>query len=280
MEARTRESEELDDLGIISKNVTKATETFERLCYELGVTDLELLPITELEQPQLMRCIVAGQVDQIWSVRSDGGVTHVAGGFTRELSGGTVVERVGLVAGTPFDLEVSTARGLETIHFVQDITAVDPSWLEQLAPHLFSVRPGQIFFDAYRGNLARRCKVNYKGKEVRGASTPVLESTPANHRLFIELCSNWLYEQLDQDRRRVQKETGRHIASPPVQVVQERVQRIIGDSLTLKGLPVSKISALQRLTIIKSYDNRIMQGRGQKSGNHKDQRRVRRRDHK
>ena len=245
--------EEYEELGIISKNIAKATEVFERLTRDIGLINTELLPLELNEKPQLMQCIIVGQVDQIWIVDDDNEATHISSKKRREISSSSVVARPRLVAGTPFDLQIPTAKGLEVLHLVQNITVIDPSWLEALAPHLFSVRPGKIYFDIRTKSLAMRQIVTFNGKPIEGASTQITEKTARNQRLFIELCSKWLYERLETQRRYMQNGYGRKISKIPLHEVQERVNSLAAGALSLDELSPIRRKEVQAVGEMKTY---------------------------
>src|SRR5690606_33372009 len=100
-----------EDVGIIGKNVQKAAEVMERLERDLNLAHIPMSPITDVEQNQLMRCIVAGQISELWTVGERGAVEHIFTRKRRELSSSTVVRSPKLVSGTPFDLQVPTHSG-------------------------------------------------------------------------------------------------------------------------------------------------------------------------
>ncbi|MFI5212694.1 MAG: helicase-related protein, partial [Candidatus Saccharimonadales bacterium] len=95
--------DDYEDIGIISKNIDKSREVMQRLDRDLGLDDSPLTPITEDEQPKLLRCIVAGQIDQLWTIDDHGQAVHIATKKQRELSSSSVVRNPKLITGTPFD---------------------------------------------------------------------------------------------------------------------------------------------------------------------------------
>jgi ATP-dependent helicase HrpB len=247
------EPEQWEALGVVPKSVARATETLARLNQDLGFGEGTLVPVNPREEADLMRCIVAGQIDQVWVVGSGFLVSHVSGGERRELSGGTLVPRAGLLSGTPFDLEIPTQRGLETLYLFQDVTAVDPEWLEDLGPQFFTAVPGKAYFDSYRGCLARHWQVTYKGLPVRGASMPILEPNAQNRALFRELYGEWLHARVEEDRIRLQKESGQRVHAVPLKVVQEKLGEALGGKLSLSDLSVQQLAAVSRLAGMKAY---------------------------
>ena len=254
----------LDDLGIIAKNYDKAKETYVRICQELALNPLGLTVAEPAEETALMRCIVTGLIDQIWSVQVGGTVMHVGGGKERELSGGSVVAKAGLLAGSPFNLEVPTATGLKTLYLVQDLTAVNPEWLAAASPQTYRLADDKIYFDPNRGSLARRWQLFYNGKPVRDASQAVTEPTKHNRLLFSVLLSGWLYGRLEEERRQLQKRSDRRMPALSPQQVQERVRRILGQSMSLGELSESRLAALNDIMKIDSYGEGIQRHRGDK----------------
>lgn len=229
--------EEYEELGIISKNVAKAREVMERLDRDLGLDAALLSPATGEEENELLRCIVAGQIDQLWMVDERGNATHVFSKTQRELSSSTVVKNPRLVAGTPFDLQVPTRSGsLETLHLVQGITAVNTDWLLELAPHLFEARRSKTFYDPRLGSVATRQLVRFGGRVLEGASQPVTENTPKNRRLFSEAFAAWAHEQLERERRGLKYHHTKRIPPVPLKQLQHQVKAIAGHAISLGDL--------------------------------------------
>lgn len=246
--------EDYDDLGIIGKNVAKAKEVMERLDRDLGLDASILAPINDEEISPLLRCIVAGQIDQLWVVEPEGNVVHLATKKQRELSSSTVVSRPTLIAGTPFDLQIPTVRGgLETLHLVQGITVVNPEWLQSLASHLFKVRPGKTYFDPRLGTLATRQLIKFGGRTIESAGTPVLEATPRNRRLFSELYAKWLHEQLENERYYLQKGHNRRVPQVPLPQLQQQVWSITNGAMSLKELSRSQRAELEALGKMRTH---------------------------
>jgi hypothetical protein len=88
-----------------------------------------------------------------------------------------VVRNPKLFAGTPFDLEVPTHTGLQTLHLVTGVTAVNTEWLLELAPTLFANRKGRVLYDPRLGCLAERQQIRFGKRVLEGQSSPLLEDT-------------------------------------------------------------------------------------------------------
>lgn len=246
--------ETYEDMGIIGKNVDKATEVMARLHRDLGLDGSVLTPVDKDETDRLLQCIVAGQIDQLWMIEGDGSAIHLTSKKKRELSSSTVVTNPKLVAGTPFDLQIQTQKGdLETLHLVQGITEVNPRWLEALAPHLFSVRQGKTYFDSRRGALATRQMVRFNGRTIEGGGVPVTQRTARDKRMFSELYGTWVYEQLEAERRHLQHGYNKRIPMIPLRQIQQKVRTIVGGAMSLDELSDYQRDDLVKLGKMQTY---------------------------
>ncbi|MDB5160072.1 MAG: hypothetical protein JWO99_335 [Candidatus Saccharibacteria bacterium] len=249
--------DDYEDLGIISKNVTKAREVMERLSSDLADIDVDdslLTPITEDEQNFLMRCIVAGQIDQLWTVDAEGNATHISARVTRELSATTVVRNPTLIAGTPFDLEVPTRDGtLQTLHLVQGITAVNTEWLIDLAPEQFATKRGKMVYDPRSGSLVIRQQIR-AGKQVfEGTGIPVTQNTRQNQKFFQEALAKWVYEQLEKERYALTSSHSKRIPQVPYPQVRRLVSSLASNSITLESISPSKRQQLSELSKLATH---------------------------
>lgn len=246
--------DEYEDIGIIGKNVSKAKEVMERLHRDLGLAGEDLTPIESDEQDQLLRSIVAGQIDQLWTIDDRGEAVHLQTKQHRELSGSTVVRNPKLIAGTPFDLQVPThSGGLETLHLVQGITAVKTDWLIDLAPQQFAPRRGKAFYDPRMGTLATRQQVRFGGQVLEGQSEAVTENTSENKRQFIDAFAGWAYEQLEKERRNFAKFHTKRIPAVPLRQLQQQVKSLSGNAISLDDLSPQQRSGLIDLSKLHTH---------------------------
>ncbi len=236
-----------EDMGIISKNIHKAHEVIARLQHDLRLPEVALTPITRGEQDQLLRCVVAGQIDELWTVDDRGDVVHVFTRKVRELSTSSVVRNPKLVTGTPFDLQVQTrSGGLETLHLLQGVTNVKVDWLIDLAPHLFTSRKSKTFYDPRTGSLASRQLVRFGGKILEGSSVQITEKTKVNVQLFVESFAAWAHEQIERERHSLAKFHTKRIPSISLPQLRQQVRVIAGHAISLDGLsPREKTELLQ-----------------------------------
>jgi HrpA-like RNA helicase len=245
--------EDHDELGIITKNIEKAEEINERLHHELGLVVSEYKPLETVEEEPLLKCVVAGQLHQLWSLESEREAIHIGTKKRRELSSTTVVRHAGLFAGTPFDLEVPTPSGLEVLHLVTDITAVDPTWLAQLAPDTFRTNSGQLYFDGNLGTLARKTTLQYRGAAYETAGTPVLERSPNNQKAFVALYSDVIYQQLEKERLALRQVNFQRIPQIQLRKIQEKVRQLAPGAISTAELARGERIDLIRLCRLETW---------------------------
>lgn len=223
--------DDYEQLGIIAKNVEKAEEVIERLDHDLALSDIPLTAIESGEEPLLIRCITVGEIDQLWSLvdESNNTVEHIFSGRLRELSSSTVVRNPTLISGTPFDLQVPLrSGGLETLHLVTGATAVNTDILLEVAPELFVGKRGKTVYDPRNGCLVDIQQVRFGKRILQGSGQPRLEDTNENRTLFAREYSHWAYEQLERQRRQLERFHKRVPAVSLHQVEQELRSRANG----------------------------------------------------
>lgn len=238
-----------EELGIIAKNVDKSLEVHERLIRDLGLTEVQLTALTIDDEEPLLKCIIAGQLHQIWVRDTTGAAINLASKQQREISSGSVVKHAGLFVGTPFDLEVSLAAGLEVLHLVNDITIVNPTWLKELAPNRFKIQPGKIYYDARVGVLISRLRITYQNKSIDTAGVPLLDRTPENQKLFARMFAGWVHEKLEAERATLRKNV------PPVslQRVEEQIRHIAPGAISVAELPKRERDELLKLAKLERW---------------------------
>ena len=249
--------DDYEELGILSKNVNKAREVMQRLNHDLRdieIDDSVLTPITNEEQDELLRCIVAGQIDQLWIIDDERTATHINTNATRELSTGTIVRDPKLVAGIPFDLQIPSRDGsLQTLHLVQSITVVNTDWLVDLAPETFAAKRGRTFYDPRSGTLVARQQVRLGGRVLEGAGIPLIEDTKQNQRAFRDAFALWVYDQLERERRTLGKFHTKRIPAVPLPQIQQQVRALAGDIFKLGQLGYQQRQAMLNLAKLHTH---------------------------
>ncbi len=246
--------EDYEDLGIIGKNITKAEEVMERLARDLALGDEPLTAISADEQEVLLRSIVAGQIDQLWTVNDRNEAIHIRTNKRRELSSTTVVKWPSLVTGTPFDLQIPTRSGeLDTLHLVQGITAVNTKWLEDLAPNMFQSRRAKIVYDPSTGSLAESQQVRFGGQVLIGSSTPLQDNSPRSRHTFRDAFADWAYEQLRRQLFTKNRFSRQPRPAVSIDELRRQVEHLAGNILNINQLDKTRRTQLLALADSKSY---------------------------
>ncbi|HEY8886162.1 MAG TPA: helicase-related protein [Candidatus Microsaccharimonas sp.] len=249
--------DDYEEIGIISKNVSKAKDVMERLNHDLSGISLDetlLTPITESEQDSLMYCIVAGQIDQLWGIDIKGEATHIYTGDVRELSATTVVRNPTLIAGTPFDLEVPTRDGtLQTLRLVQGATAVKSDWLIALAPEQFSSKRGKMVYDPRLGTLVIKQLVRAGKRTLEGIGVPVTQNTKQNQKFFQEALAKWIFGQLETEKRKLEGSHAKRIPNVPYSRVKSMVSSLAGGVIDIENLNPNRKKELFALTKLETH---------------------------
>lgn len=249
--------DDYEEIGIISKNVSKAKDVMERLNHDLSGIALDealLTPITESEQDSLMYCIVAGQIDQLWGIDMKGEAMHIYTGDVRELSATTVVRNPTLIAGTPFDLEVPTRDGsLQTLRLVQGATAVKSEWLIALSPAHFSAKRGKMVYDPRLGSLVIKQLIRAGKRTLEGVGVPVTQNTKQNQKFFQEALAKWIHAQLETEKRKIEGSHAKRIPNVPYPRVKSMVSSLAGGVIDIENLNPNRKKELFALTKLETH---------------------------
>ena len=247
------DEEKYEDLGIIYKNVLKARETEERLLRDLNV-EKSGQKITKTEEESLMKSIVAGQIDQLWTLGDRRLYENIYNGDKREISSGSVVKSYNLIAATAFDLQIPTPSGeLEVLHLIQGATAVKTDWLFELAPHMFKLGQTKIFYDPRLNCLAQKRQLTFNKRSLQGSSEPILEDTEQNRYLFRKEFVKWAHTQVIKQRQNLEKYYGRRI--PPINqnLIEKEVRDVAPDIISLDQLDSDRKKYMISLSKIETY---------------------------
>jgi len=244
---------EFEELGIIPKNIDKAGEIIARLQSDLNLNDEALCLPLESEVIDLLKCIIAGQLHQVWAIQPDGKAVHIVTGKEREISSSSVVKQAELVTGTPFDLQVPTPEGLQILKLVNNLTIVDPAWLVEISPQDYTLSPGKTFYNPQFGTLARKTQLQHGSRLLEIASTPILERTQENSRLFGILYGVWIHDQLEKQRHSLQAVNKRRIPEVPLKQIQQQVRHIAEGAVSLYDMSKQQKVQLARLAKLETH---------------------------
>ena len=244
---------ELEEAGIILKNIRKAEEVAARLIRDLGLPEDTAESPDSKESALIAKAIVAGQAHQLWLVEQ-GQATHLTTGKTRELSNSTVVVGAELVAGTPFDLEVPTKKGdLEILHLVQALTRVEPAWLADLAPQVTGIKPAGIRFDQNLGRLVEVSTIRLKGRRLDIASSEPIEPGPKAAKAFAGAFADYALGKLAYKRDFLQRGYHRRLPLPNAGWLKKRVAQIMNGASSLDQISRDQRRELDELLDYTNY---------------------------
>ena len=247
------EEADYDEFGIIGKNVEKVAETIDRLNRDLNLYDTVLSAVTKEEMPVVMQAIVAGQLHQLWVMEDHGRVIGLSSKQQRELSSMSVVKKASVIAGTPFDLEVPSASGLDVLHLVNGLTAVEPDWLVALAPDKFKVTPGKAFYEPRLGALVSKIVVTYNGERFAVTGGTLLPASKPSQQLFVQCYAEWLFQQLEPQRLLWQKANRRRIPEVPIKQLRQQVGYISRGAISVNELSKADRIELMKLAKIETH---------------------------
>lgn len=226
-----------EELGVIAKNVDKVEEVINRLHRDLGLNRGNMTAISTEQQESLMKSIVAGQINQLWTLTDRGSYQHINSQKERELSSSSRVQGAQLVCGTPFDLQIPTRSGdLETLHLLQGVTAVSAEWLIELLPDTFDKRKSELYYNPRFGSLARRQQIRFGKKLILGNGEPVLDYSKDNQRIFNKEFAKWAHHKLQGELLKL-SEYHRHVPSVSLQQVEKYVNSIGAEAILLEVMP-------------------------------------------
>jgi len=244
-----------EELGIVAKNIEKAEEVIERLHTDLGLGEVALTAIEGDEEAALLRCITAGEIDQLWSLvdEASGTVEHILSGQQRQVSSTSVVRNPTLITGTPFDLQVPLrSGGLETLHLVTGVTIANVDLLLEVSPGQFQAKRSKTVYDPRLGCVVERPQIRFGKRVLEGAGQPRLADTAENRTLFLREYSRWAYGQLERQRRNLER-FHKRVPGVSAHQVEQAVRASIGDVVSLEQLDSKTRRHVVELSKLESY---------------------------
>lgn len=258
--------EDREALGIVTKQMDKATEVRERLHRDLGLVLDVPEPVLDEERAVLMRAIIAGQLHQIWEVNQRGQAEHISTGDVRNLSKTTVVTRARLLAGAPFDLEVPMRGGeLETLHLVQDVTEVSLDMLKALVPNMTETGRRRVVYDPRLGALAWREQVQFGKRVLHGTTQLVTENTPKTQELFVQEFAKWAHASLSRQHHGLTR-MRRRVPEVSFRTVEREVRDIAPGVIAVDQLDSTQKEQLFALTRMETFAGDDVWRRGDRGG--------------
>ena len=244
---------EFEELGIIYKNYERAGHVYERLCHNLGIATILVDGIDSTERTIILRAIVAGQLDQLWTVNTFSQARNIRTDDERELSNGSVVTGEGLVAGQAFDLQVPGTKGISTLHLVESVTRVRGEWLEQLDPDQFKSVTGKLYYDKSHSALAYS-QIIRRGREIiDGGGLLVTDNSLHNQRMFTELYIQYIGDKLARQRQQLQASNGRRLPQASLRRLRQEIRPLLAGVISLHKVPLDRRARLHEVSTLKFY---------------------------
>ncbi|MEK9183438.1 MAG: helicase-related protein [Patescibacteria group bacterium] len=163
-------AETLRKQGIFAKDFFRAGEIRRKLLDATGGrlrSESKRFASKDEEREAILRACVAGMVDHLYS--GEYGRYRNGGNGTRELARESVVTgSPQWLVGLPFDISGKGKRGRPfTLHLVGMATAVDPTWLVEVAPHLVETKTGlRPAYDSEKDLITSVTETFFQGRKV------------------------------------------------------------------------------------------------------------------
>ncbi len=209
--AQKMSDKEKRDHDLYVKAFSRANDAFRQLRSVEKLQNQDLSAPTAEQRAQLIKCIISGMVDNLYIQGYNGHAN--AKGDTREVSQRSIIQPGKMVVGTPFDLQITTSRGLKTLNLLEGPTNV-PSVdvLREVAPQLFVEKYVGYAVDAGRGGvIVERWKHYFNGHDMD--QTDERDSAPSEERRKIIIGETIIrafpksYYEINDEINRLQKKT-------------------------------------------------------------------------
>jgi hypothetical protein len=125
------------EYDITLKGFAGAKDAMRQLCRIEKLDRTALSMPTDTQRQQLIKCIVAGMVDNLY-IQEESGYYRDAEGMQRLKGKHSLTAPETMMVGEPFNLEVPSRRGMMTLKLVENVTNVASiDLLKEVAPQLF-----------------------------------------------------------------------------------------------------------------------------------------------
>ncbi len=175
---------------IYAKAFSKSREVLRQLRGVEKLHDQDLSVPTKEQREQLVKCIIAGMVDNLY-VRDSWGNDYLdAKGNRREASSKSCLFPAKMIVGKPFDLQVNTRRGLITLNFIESATNV-PSVdvLREVAPQLFAHKNPRLEINT-EGRVVEKSEVYFNGQNTGEYVTKSAKKSPETIETLVQSAVN------------------------------------------------------------------------------------------
>lgn len=182
--AQTMSDSQKRDHDLYIKAFSKACEVMRQLRKVEKLQDWELTAPTKQQREALVKCIIAGMVDTLFTQRM--GEYYDVHGDVREPSSRSTVVPGDMIVGSPFDLQITTRRGLATLRLIEGVTNV-PSVevLQEVAPQLFGEKRA-AFIEESDGTIKEQVVVTFSGQALDKKLIRTAEPSPERYKYIMD----------------------------------------------------------------------------------------------
>ena len=191
--ANGKSGDELRKMGIMVRNYFKAKDIRRKLAD--AVRGLVQFGSTG-NREDIKKCIAAGFVDHLYQFYSGSRYGAI---YQNGNSGQRNIDRQSVISGSPewvvgepFDLELNGRRGKFTINLIVNNTAVDPTWLAEVAPQLVKIEEGlKPYYDDDSDTCKSTTRTHFNGQQVKEEEV----ATP-EHEEAADMFAGWLASRM------------------------------------------------------------------------------------
>lgn len=138
----------------------------------------------------ILKAVCAGMVDHLF--RGQYGIYRNGEGIDRQLGTTSLVRDAEWLVGKPFDLQINTRRGMQTLRLIEMASKVDPTWLVEIAPQLVKVETGfSPVYDPEHDVCTSVSKTHFNGQQIKEERVHTPDHEEASQKL-----TEWLASQM------------------------------------------------------------------------------------
>lgn len=211
--AQSMDNAQMGDYDLFIKGYHKTKEIAKDLRRVEKLDGQPLVAPTAEQRSQLVKCIIAGMVDNLYLRQQYGDDYIDARGEVREVGGRSMIRPAQMIVGMPFNLEIVDSRGRKrTLNLIEGVTNI-PSveLLREVAPQLFSEKRVR-FVEMQGGQIGEEWSVMFGDRNLNQKTVRPAEASPERRDFIIRtIAEGWWYdtpyEEIVAEIARLQRKT-------------------------------------------------------------------------
>ena len=120
-------------------------------------------------------------------------------------------------------------------------------------PGSVTVKPGQVYYDSRFGALSERMEIRLGKKVIQTAGVPILEQTQKNHELSVSIYAQWIFDQLELQRKTLHPSLSRQTKPVPLGYLVEQLEDLLEGAVSLHELERSERILIGKLSRLETY---------------------------